>query len=92
VVLLRGAAAQHVRDPAPTVLAASAHREQAEALAATISDQPMSVPEADWRRAVSTLQTPENWQRVERLAARLAQAQLLDGDEVYRLIGSARGA
>jgi hypothetical protein len=86
VVLLGGEAALHVWRPSSSVRPDANDRQQAEPLAATISDQPASVLEADWQRAVTTLQSDENWARVKRVAKRLATERVLDDDEVHRLI------
>jgi hypothetical protein len=81
-ILLAGCAAQQVRDPASPRQTDAKDWPRAVALAGSTSEL-----EAEWERAVALLQTPEHWQRVERLAQALLRERALDGSP-----GIARGA
>ena len=81
LILLAGAAAQHVRDPSMPRRLDAKDWPRAEALAGTTS-----ALEAAWARAVTLLQSPEHWEYVERIAQSLLRERLLVSEQLAQLM------
>ena len=81
LILLAGCAAQQVRDPASPRQTDAKDWPRAEALAGSAS-----ALEAEWERAVALLQSPEHWQRVERLAQALLRERVLESAQIAQLM------
>ena len=84
LILLAGAAAQQVRSPGNPRQPDAKDWPRAEALVGS-----ESALETQWARAVALLETPEHWQRVQRIAQALLREHVLDSAQLELLMGSA---
>jgi hypothetical protein len=84
LILLAGGAAQRVRDPGSPRTKDAKDWPRAEALAGS-----SSVLEAQWARAVALLETPEHWQRVDRISRALLLERVLESGQIGQLMDRA---